>query len=163
MNFDSVTINPYMGSDSVKPFLEFENRIAILLGLTSNTGANDIQLKTTINDDFIFMEMIKLSKKWGDKNNMMYVVGATKPGHIEKIRSIIPDHFLLMPGVGAQGGDLNEICKYALNDNIGIIVNSSRSIIYASNNETYASAAAEQAMILQNKMKAILSERKQNS
>ena len=160
MNFDSVTINPYMGSDSVKPFLEFENRIAILLGLTSNTGANDIQLKTTNNDDFIFMEMIKSSKNWGDKNNMMYVVGATKPGHIEKIRSIIPDHFLLMPGVGAQGGDLNEICKYALNDNIGIIVNSSRSIIYASDSETYASAAAEEAMILQNKMKVILSERK---
>ena len=106
------------------------------------------------------MEMIKSSKNWGDKNNMMYVVGATKPGYIEKIRSIIPDHFLLMPGVGAQGGDLNEICKYALNDNIGIIVNSSRSIIYASDNETYASAAAEQAMILQNKMKVILSERK---
>ena len=163
MNFDSLTINPYMGSDSVKPFLEFENRIAILLGLTSNIGANDIQLKTTNNDEFIFMEMIKSSKKWGDKNNMMYVVGATKPEYIEKIRSIIPDHFLLMPGVGAQGGDLNEICKYALNDNIGIIVNSSRSIIYASDNETYASAAAEQAMTLQKEMKAILSERKLNS
>ena len=160
MNFDSVTINPYMGSDSVKPFLEFENKIAILLGLTSNSGANDIQLKTTTNDNFIFMEMIKSSKEWGDKNNMMYVVGATKPSHIEKIRSLIPDHFLLMPGIGAQGGNLNEICKYALNDNIGIIVNSSRSIIYASENETYASAAAEQAIILQNKMKLILSERK---
>ena len=106
------------------------------------------------------MEMIKSSKEWGDKNNMMYVVGATKPGHIEKIRSLIPNHFLLMPGVGAQGGDLNEICEYALNDNIGIIVNSSRSIIYASDDETYASAAANQAMILQNKMKLILSERK---
>ena len=106
------------------------------------------------------MEMIKSSKKWGDKNNMMYVVGATKPRYIEKIRSIIPDHFLLMPGVGAQGGDLNEICKYALNDNIGIIVNSSRSIIYASDNVTYASTAANKAMILQNKMKAILSARK---
>ena len=160
MNFDSVTINPYMGSDSVKPFLEFENKIAVLLGLTSNTGANDIQLKTTSNDNFIFMEMIKSSKEWGDKNNMMYVVGATKPDHIEKIRSLIPNHFLLMPGVGAQGGDLNEICEYALNDNIGIIVNSSRSIIYASDDETYASAAADQAMILQNKMKLILSERK---
>ncbi len=159
MNFDSVTVNPYMGSDSVKPFLEFENRIAILLGLTSNIGANDIQLKKT-NDDFIFIEMIKSSKSWGDKNNMMYVVGATKPKYIEKIRSVIPEHFLLMPGIGAQGGDLNKICKYALNDNIGIIVNSSRSIIYASNNEKFAIAAADQAMILQNKMKAILSERK---
>ena len=104
--------------------------------------------------------MIKSSKAWGDENNMMYVVGATKPAHIKKIRSVIPEHFLLMPGIGAQGGDLNEICKYALNDNIGIIVNSSRSIIYASDNETYASAAADQAMILQNKMKLILSERK---
>ena len=160
MNFDSITVNPYMGSDSVKPFLEFENKIAILLGLTSNIGANDIQLKSTTNDDFIFMEMIKSSKEWGDKNNMMYVVGATKPKYIEKIRSVIPDHFLLMPGVGAQGGDLNEICKYALNDNIGIIVNSSRSIIYASDDETYASAAANQAIILQNEMKDILSKRK---
>ena len=91
---------------------------------------------------------------------MMYVVGATKPDYISKIRSVIPEHFLLMPGIGAQGGDLNKICKYALNDNIGIIVNSSRSIIYASNNEKFAIAAADQAMILQNKMKAILSERK---
>ena len=104
--------------------------------------------------------MIKSSKAWGDENNMMYVVGATKPGHIEKIRSVIPQHFLLMPGIGAQGGDLNEICKYALNDNVGIIVNSSRAIIYASDNEAYASAAADQAMILQNKMKLILSDRK---
>ena len=96
MNFDSLTINPYMGSDSVKPFLEFENRIAILLGLTSNIGANDIQLKTTTNDDFIFIEMIKSSKAWGDENNMMYVVGATKPKYIERIRSVIPDHFLLI-------------------------------------------------------------------
>ncbi len=163
MNFDSVTINPYMGSDSVKPFLEFENKISILLGLTSNTGANDIQLKTSNNDDFIFMEMIKSSKEWGDKNHMMYVVGATKPKYIERIRSVIPDHFLLMPGVGAQGGDLDEICKYALNDKIGIIVNSSRSIIYASNDEKFALAAEDAAKILQKKMKEILSSKKYNS
>ena len=160
MNFDSVTINPYMGSDSIKPFLQFENRFAILLGLTSNTGANDIQLKTTNNDDFIFMEMIKSSKKWGDKNNMMYVVGATKIDFIQKIRSEIPNHFLLIPGVGAQGGDLNDVCKHALNDNIGIIVNSSRSIIYASSDNDFAIAAANQALILQEQMSAILSERK---
>ena len=159
MNFDSVTINPYMGSDSVKPFLEFENRIAILLGLTSNTGANDIQLKTTNNDDFIFMEM-KSSKLWGDHNNMMYVVGATKTEFIQKIRNEIPNHFLLIPGVGVQGGDLNEVCKHALNDNIGIIVNSSRSIIYASTAEDFAIAAANQAIILQVQMSAILAERK---
>ena len=160
MNFDSVTINPYMGSDSIKPFLQFENRFAILLGLTSNTGANDIQLKTTNNDDFIFMEMIKSSKKWGDKNNMMYVVGATKIDFIQKIRSEIPNHFLLIPGVGAQGGDLKDVCKHALNENIGIIVNSSRSIIYASADNDFAIAAANQAIILQIQMSAILAERK---
>ena len=159
MNFDSVTINPYMGSDSIKPFLQFENRFAILLGLTSNTGANDIQLKTTNNDDFIFMEMIKSSKKWGDKNNMMYVVGATKIDFIQKIRSEIPNHFLLIPGVGAQGGDLKDVCKHALNDNIGIIVNSSRSIIYASADKDFAIAAGNQARILQFQMSAILAKR----
>ncbi len=158
MNFDSLTINPYMGSDSVKPFLEFKNKITILLGLTSNLGAEDIQLKTS-NNDYIFMEMIKSSKLWGDHNNMMYVVGATKTEFIQKIRREIPDHFLLVPGVGAQGGDLNEVCKYALNDNIGIIINSSRSIIYASTNEGFAIAAANQAKILQVQMSAILDER----
>ena len=159
MNFDSVTINPYMGSDSVKPFLEFENKISILLGLTSNEGANDIQLKNA-DKGLVFMEMIKSSKVWGNKNNMMYVVGATKSDYISKIRSVVPDHFLLMPGVGAQGGDLDEICKHALNDNIGIIVNSSRSIIYASNDERFALAAADKAMNLRNKMRLILSSKK---
>ena len=157
MNFDSLTINPYMGSDSVKPFLEFKNKISILLGLTSNIGAEDIQLKTS-NGDFIFMEMIKSSKLWGDHNNI--VVGATKTDFINKIRSEIPDHFLLIPGIGAQGGDLIEVCKYALNDKIGIIVNSSRSIIYASTEDDFATAAANQAMMLQAQMSAILSERK---
>ena len=162
MNFDSITVNPYMGSDSVKPFLEFENKFTIILGLTSNIGADDIQLKTT-NNDFVFMEMIKSCSLWGNQNNMMFVVGATKSEYIEKIRNLIPNHFLLIPGVGAQGGDLREVCKFALNDNIGIIVNSSRSIIYASVDENFAIEAAKQAMILQNEMKAILSERKQNS
>ena len=162
MNFDSITVNPYMGSDSVKPFLEFENKFTIILGLTSNIGADDIQLKTT-NNDFVFMEMIKSCSLWGNKNNTMFVVGATKSEYIEKIRNLIPNHFLLIPGVGAQGGDLKEVCKFALNDNIGIIVNSSRSIIYASVDENFAIEAAKQAMILQNEMKAILSERKQNS
>ena len=162
MNFDSITVNPYMGSDSVKPFLEFENKFTIILGLTSNIGAEDIQLKTTDND-FVFMEMIKSCSLWGNQNNMMFVVGATKSEYIEKIRNLIPNHFLLIPGVGAQGGDLKEVCKFAINDNIGIIVNSSRSIIYASVDENFAIEAAKQAMILQNEMKAILSERKQNS
>ena len=159
MNFDSVTINPYMGSDSVKPFLEFENKTSILLGLTSNSGASDIQLKKT-NQDYVFIEMIKSSINWGNEENMMYVVGATKPQYIEKIRELIPNHFLLMPGVGAQGGDLNEICKYAINDNIGVLVNSSRSIIYASQEKNFADKAASEAIKLQGKMKIILSQEK---
>jgi orotidine-5'-phosphate decarboxylase len=159
MNFDSVTINPYMGSDSVKPFLEFENKTSILLGLTSNSGALDIQLKKT-NQDYVFIEMIKSSMNWGNEENMMYVVGATKPQYIEKIRELIPNHFLLMPGVGAQGGDLNEICKYAINDNIGVLVNSSRSIIYASQEKNFADKAASEAIKLQGKMKIILSQEK---
>jgi orotidine-5'-phosphate decarboxylase len=159
MNFDSVTINPYMGSDSVKPFLEFENKTSILLGLTSNSGALDIQLKKT-NQDYVFIEMIKSSMNWGNEENMMYVVGATKPQYIEKIRELIPNHFLLMPGVGAQGGDLNEICKYAINDNIGVLVNSSRSIIYASQEKNFADKAASEAIKLQEKMKIILTQEK---
>ena len=159
MDFDSVTINPYMGSDSVKPFLEFENKTSILLGLTSNSGASDIQLKKT-NQDYVFIEMIKSSINWGNEENMMYVVGATKPQYIEKIRELIPNHFLLMPGVGAQGGDLNEICKYAINDNIGVLVNSSRSIIYASQEKNFADKAASEATKLQEKMKIILTQEK---
>ena len=159
MNFDSVTINPYMGSDSVKPFLEFENKTSILLGLTSNIGASDIQLKKT-NQDYVFIEMIKSSMNWGNQDNMMYVVGATKPQYIEKIRELIPNHFLLMPGVGAQGGDLNEICKYAINDNVGVLVNSSRSIIYASQEKNFADKAATEAIKLQGKMKKILAQEK---
>ena len=158
MNFDSVTINPYMGSDSVKPFLEFKNKISILLGLTSNIGALDIQLKKA-NKDYVFIEMIKSSMIWGNEDNMMYVVGATKPQHIEKIRKLIPSHFLLIPGVGAQGGDLNEICKYAMNDNIGILVNSSRSIIYASNDKNFDHSAANESIKLQKQMKIILSQK----
>tara|TARA_B100001059_G_C17703715_1_gene511546 strand:- start:594 stop:1052 length:459 start_codon:yes stop_codon:yes gene_type:complete len=146
-----------MGSDSVKPFLEFENKISILLGLTSNIGALDIQLKKT-NKDYVFIEMIKSSMIWGNEDNMMYVVGATKPQYIEKIRKLIPSHFLLIPGIGAQGGDLNEICKYALNDNIGILVNSSRSIIYASNDENFAHSAANESIKLKKQMKIILSQ-----
>ena len=148
-----------MGSDSVKPFLEFENKTSILLGLTSNSGALDIQLKKT-NQDYVFIEMIKSSMNWGNEENMMYVVGATKPQYIEKIRELIPNHFLLMPGVGAQGGDLNEICKYAINDNIGVLVNSSRSIIYASQEKNFADKAASEAIKLQGKMKIILTQEK---
>ena len=130
-----------------------------MLGLTSNIGASDIQLKKT-NQDYVFIEMIKSSMNWGNQDNMMYVVGATKPQYIEKIRELIPNHFLLMPGVGAQGGDLNEICKYAINDNVGVLVNSSRSIIYASQEKNFADKAATEAIKLQGKMKKILAQEK---
>ena len=120
---------------------------------------DSIQLKKT-NKDYVFIEMIKSSMSWGNQENMMYVVGATKPQYIEKIRELIPNHFLLMPGVGAQGGDLNEICKYAINDNVGVLVNSSRSIIYASQEKNFADKAASEAIKLQEKMKIILTEEK---
>ncbi len=128
------------------------------MGLTSNIGAEDLQLKTTDND-YIFSEMINSSKSWGDSSNMMYVVGATKADYIKKIRNIIPNHFLLIPGVGAQGGNLDEICKFALNASVGIIINSSRSIIYASNDNLFADSAAREAIKLQSEMKEILSSR----
>ena len=127
-NFDSITVAPYMGEDSITPFLEYPNKWTIILGLTSNDGSKSFQNLSLEKGNFLFQEVLESSSKWGTKSNMMYVVGATKPKYIEKIRSVIPEHFLLMPGIGAQGGDLNKICKYALNDNIGIIVNSSRSI-----------------------------------
>lgn len=155
LNFDSITVNPYMGSDSVKPFLQIKNKYCILLGLTSNEGAVDIQLKNTMSNS-VYIEMIKSSLNWGDKTNMMYVVGATKANHIEKIRSLIPNHFILVPGVGAQGGDLNLISKLAMNKNVGIIVNSSRSIIYASNDKDFAQSAFNEAQKLQNQMSKIL-------
>ena len=137
---------------------DYENKFSILLGLTSNIGAEDLQLKTTDND-YIFSEMINSSKSWGDSSNMMYVVGATKADYIKKIRNIIPNHFLLIPGVGAQGGNLDEICKFALNASVGIIINSSRSIIYASNDNLFADSAAREAIKLQSQMKEILSSR----
>ena len=151
MDFDSVTINPYMGSDSVKPFLEFENKTSILLGLTSNSGALDIQLKKT-NQDYVFIEMIKSSMNWGNEENMMYVVGATRADWLADIRKTIPNHFLLVPGVGAQGGSLAEVAQYGMNKDCGLLVNSSRGIIYASEGEDFAHAARKKALALQQDM-----------
>jgi orotidine-5'-phosphate decarboxylase len=144
LNADAITVAPYMGSDSVKPFLKFENKWAIVLGLTSNEGSIDFQ-QQQINGRELYLHVIETCAAWGTKDNMMFVVGATKAQMLSQIRSIIPDHFLLVPGVGAQGGSLEEVCKYGLNKDIGLLVNSSRGILYASNGQDFATCAAEEA------------------
>lgn len=151
MNFDSVTVAPYMGSDSVKPFLEFKNKWVILLGVTSNEGGKDFQFLEAEGRP-LYQHVMDTSSYWGDTDNMMYVVGATRPEYLESIRKIVPDHFLLVPGVGAQGGDLEAVCKYGLNDHCGLLINSSRGIIYASQGEDFADRAREEATKLQKQM-----------
>lgn len=153
--FDSVTVAPYMGQDSVEPFLTFEDKHTILLALTSNQGAYDFQTKL-IDDLELYKHVIATSKSWVNAHNLMYVVGATKAEFLAEIRKIIPDSFLLVPGVGAQGGDFQEVCKYGMNDTVGLLINSSRGIIYASKGEDYAQAAAKKATEMQKQMKAEL-------
>ncbi|TYP97953.1 orotidine-5'-phosphate decarboxylase [Tenacibaculum adriaticum] len=153
--FDSVTVAPYMGKDSVEPFLAFENKHTILLALTSNPGAFDFQTKT-VDGQEVYKQVLVTSKTWKNSENLMYVVGATKAEYLAEIRQIIPDSFLLVPGVGAQGGNLQDVCKYGMNKNIGLLINSSRGIIYASNKEDFAEAAAEKAKELQLAMADIL-------
>ena len=155
LNFDSVTVAPYMGSDSVEPFLAFKNKTTILLALTSNKGGLDFQgLK--INGNELYKEVIKTALTWKNSENLMFVVGATKPTYFEEIRKIVPNHFLLVPGIGAQGGNLQEVCKYGLNKDCGLLVNSARSIIYASNGLDFAKAAQLEALKLQQEMALIL-------
>lgn len=156
MDYDAVTVAPYMGSDSVKPFLQFENKWVILLALTSNEGAFDFQY-TKENDDVLFEKVLKTSQQWANEDNMMYVVGATKADMLEKVRKIIPNHFLLVPGVGAQGGSLQEVAKYGLNNKCGLIVNSSRAIIFADNTENFAKVAEQKAKEVQEEMMELLS------
>jgi len=153
---DALTVAPYMGSDSVKPFLEYENHWVILLALTSNAGSKDFQFETDINDTTLYQKVLTVSKEWGSIDNMMYVIGATHPTHLSEIRQIIPDHFLLIPGVGAQGGDIQAISKNGLNDDVGLLINSSRSIIYASSKKDFADAARTRALALQGEMQSIL-------
>lgn len=153
--FDSVTIAPYMGRDSVEPFLAFKNKHTILLALTSNGGAFDFQTKL-IDGKELYKEVLEVSKTYENAENLMYVVGATKAEYLSEIRQIVPDHFLLVPGVGAQGGDLHEVCKYGMNKNIGLLVNSSRGIIYASTGTDFAEKAADKAAEIQAKMSAEL-------
>jgi orotidine-5'-phosphate decarboxylase len=153
--FDSVTVAPYMGKDSVEPFLAFENKHTILLALTSNQGAFDFQTKIVEGKE-LYKQVLETSKTWKNSENLMYVVGATKAEYLADIRKIIPDSFLLVPGVGAQGGNLQEVCKYGMNTNVGLLINSSRGIIYASNSENFAQVAASKAKELQEEMQAIL-------
>lgn len=155
LNFDSVTVAPYMGRDSVEPFLEFENKFTILLALTSNPGASDFQTKT-LEDKELYQEVLEKSKSWKNSGQLMYVTGATRAESLKEIREIVPDAFLLVPGVGAQGGSLQKVCEFGLNDQIGLLVNSSRGIIYASSKEDFAEAAGREAQRLQNEMKPII-------
>jgi len=157
LDFDSVTVAPYMGEDSVKPFLDFENKWVVLLALTSNKGAFNFQfLKDSKSGKTFFEEVLSQSQKWGNTDNLMYVVGATQAEMLGDIRNIIPDHFLLVPGVGAQGGSLEEVAKYGLNKQCGLIVNSSRGIIFASGENDFAEKAREEAAMLQDQMEGIL-------
>jgi orotidine-5'-phosphate decarboxylase len=159
MSFDSVTVAPYMGSDSVTPFLEFDGKWAILLALTSNKGGLDFQKIEDENGKRLFEQVLETSKGWGTDENMMYVVGATRAHQLSEIREIIPNHFLLVPGVGAQGGDLKEVAEYGMNTDCGLLVNSSRGIIYASSDIDFAEKAREEAEKLQHKMDILLSEK----
>lgn len=156
LNFDSVTVAPYMGKDSVEPFLAFENKHTILLALTSNEGAFDFQTKIS-GEKELYKTVIETSKTWKNSENLMYVVGATKAEYFTEIRKMVPDSFLLVPGVGAQGGSLAEVCKFGMNANVGLLINSSRGIIFASNGVDFAEKAREEALKLQQEMGQILS------
>ncbi|BAO74592.1 orotidine-5'-phosphate decarboxylase [Winogradskyella sp. PG-2] len=156
LGFDSVTVAPYMGKDSVEPFLAFEDKHTILLALTSNLGAFDFQTKNVEGVE-LYKQVLETSKSWRNSENLMYVVGATKAEFLGDIRKIIPNSFLLVPGVGAQGGNLHEVCKYGMNDSVGLLINSSRGIIYASQEDDFAQAAAKNARELQMQMDEILS------
>ena len=160
LNFDSVTVAPYMGKDSVEPFLAFENKHTIMLALTSNEGAFDFQTLIT-NPEIsggkeLYKQVLETSKSWKNSENLMYVVGATKAEYFSEIRKIVPDSFLLVPGVGAQGGSLSEVCKYGMNANVGLLVNSSRAIIYASNGTDFAQEARVEALKMQQEMEEIM-------
>lgn len=155
MNFDSITVSPYMGEDSVKPFLEYKDKWIIILGLTSNIGASDFQFQKVENKE-LYKMVIEKTSIYGNHQNTMYVVGATKSEFIKEIRKIIPSHFLLVPGIGAQGGNLENVCKYGLNKDFGLIINSSRSIIYADNTENFDFAAMKEAKKIQKKISELL-------
>ena len=157
MDFDAVTVAPYMGEDSVKPFLTYNGKWVILLALTSNKGADDFQMLDS-GGEKLFEKVLSISRLWGNDENMMYVVGATRAEMLSQIRKIIPEHFLLIPGVGAQGGSLQDVVRYGINKNVGLLVNSSRAIIYASKDIDFAEKARIEAAKVINEMKALLLE-----
>lgn len=149
--FDSITVAPYMGKDSVSPFLQTKNKWAIVLALTSNAGSKDFQFLKS-EEGYLYETVLKTATSWGTPENLMFVVGATRAEQLKSIRSLVPDHFLLIPGVGAQGGDLDTVAKAALNDDIGILVNASRSIIFQGENHEFATGAAKAAQAMQQQM-----------
>lgn len=155
LNFDAITVAPYMGEDSVKPFLEFEKKWAIVLGLTSNPGSRDFEQQKT-GEEYLYENVLRKVSNWGTTGNLMFVVGATKASDLEGIRKIIPDHFLLVPGVGFQGGSLEEVSKFGMNADCGLLVNASRAIIYASEKEDFASEARAIAQQYQSEMASYL-------
>ena len=157
---DALTVAPYMGEDSVTPFLEYEGKWVILLALTSNKGSQDLQLTEDTKGERLFEKVIRVSQQWGTEENMMYVVGATQGRMFEDIRRVAPRHFLLVPGVGAQGGSLEEVCKYGMNEDCGLLVNSSRGIIYASQDDHFAEIAGNKARELQQQMDELLKQQK---
>jgi orotidine-5'-phosphate decarboxylase len=160
LNFDSITISPYMGKDSVEPFLEYKNKHTILLALTSNIGAFDFQTKNVGNNsNQLYEEVIKTSTSWKNSDQLMYVIGATKATYLKKIRKIIPNNFLLIPGIGAQRGNLNDVCDNGMNQEVGLLINSSRSIIYASNETNFDLISAKNAQEIQSKMEDILTKK----
>lgn len=156
LKVDALTVAPYMGSDSVLPFLKYTDRWVILLALTSNEGAYDFQLTVDADGEALFEKVLRVSKDWAGSEQLMYVVGATKADMLERVRAIVPDSFLLVPGVGSQNGSLEEVARYGLNDQCGLLVNASRSIIYADNTEAFASGAAAEAERLRRQMADIL-------
>jgi orotidine-5'-phosphate decarboxylase len=156
LDFDAVTLSPYMGRDTVEPFLKFRDKWSVLLALTSNPSANDFQYLDDGKGNYLFEKVLETSKSWGNVDNTMYVVGATKAEMLAKIRTIVPDHFLLVPGVGAQGGSLEDVAKYGMNSVCGLLVNSSRAILYADRTGKFANAAANEAQKIQHEMELLL-------
>jgi len=167
MNFDAITVAPYMGEDSIRPFLEYENKWAIVLGLTSNKGANDFEMLKLVGEDtnqgnghlrpeFLYERVLRKISSWGNPNNLMFVTGATQATEFENIRDIIPEHFLLVPGVGFQGGSLEDVSKYGMNTDCGLLVNASRAIIFAGEKEDFAEEARAIAQEYQTEMSSYL-------
>lgn len=158
MDFDAVTLSPYMGSDTAEPFYAYSGKWAVLLALTSNASAQDFETLPLADGGKLYEQVIRTSMDWGTEDNTMYVVGATKADQLASVRAIVPDHFLLVPGVGAQGGSLAEVARYGMNRRCGLLVNSSRGIIYASNGRDFAEAAARAAQVLQSEMSELLAQ-----